>query len=134
MNHAELDRRLCERLGIAPSDPSRHRYDRRHCFHCGGVRDLSAPLDERCPAREDGYPALSSTGEGMLTLMDYLRFYGYFAQIVARDKRFTARIGASIFAGNVGHVSSEVERESAPLALAIAAAVSLEIEIDGLVR
>lgn len=81
----------------------------------------------------------------MLALMEALRFYGYFAQIVARDKRshrraldaqrcvaesrFTARIGASIFAGNVGHVLSEVERESATLALALAAAAALGIEV-----
>lgn len=126
MDSAALNRALCEKLGIAPIT--------RTCT-CGHDRDehLLPPLTDpnmcygdadifrQCPCpgfteQSADYPPLSTTGEGMLRLMEALEKAGH---------------SCTIYSGGVGYVSGRLRvAASAPMALALAAAAALGIEVQ----
>jgi hypothetical protein len=137
MNHAELDRLLCERLNIEPE-----KYGLLIVADSEG-EVLGNPISEdivewveprlshglRVHRGSPKYPALSTTGDGMLVLMHALRSFGYYPQIVGGDNGYAVRIGASIIGGHVTHILIHIDQETAPRALAIAAAWALGIEV-----
>lgn len=93
---------------------------------CGAKHADSRPRGEKCPARCDHFPKLSTTGKGMLTLMDALRTQGH-SWVVEGD-------GYGLCRGKVQpegwhHAILGERTDSAPLALALAAAASLGIEV-----
>lgn len=129
MDSAALDRALCERLGIAPIDESPgHKYadhdGTSDCENgCGawmgpfrsGAPTGVDPFGE-CPLAAPVYPPLSTTGEGMLRLMEALEKAGH---------------SCTIYSGGVGYVSGRLRVEgSAPMALALATAAALGIEVQ----
>lgn len=144
---SNLDRALCEKLGIAPIDESPGHMYARHdgtsdCQNgCGawmgpfrsGAPTGVDPFGE-CPLAAPVYPPLSTTGDGMLLLMKELladdwgptitawclashpsidRTHWYVTVQNPLDGKFTARHHAS-----------------APMALALAAAAALGIEVQ----
>lgn len=122
---ADLDRLLCERLGIAPTFTARHDYwdemgNLRDCI-CGATH-ADRPRDEKCPARCDSYPTLSTSGHGMLTLMLALAERDHYASVAIACVGFEAHCVTTARRW-------EVRNDSAPLALALAAAAALGIEV-----
>lgn len=130
MNHQELDRLLCERLGIAPAIPARHEFrdqrGRPRACTCGARADEGRPVTQKCPARCDHYPKLSTTGEGMLVLMETLAKASHWAEariLVVPGLEYTARVALQHRASHTGRATT------VPLALALAAAAALGIEV-----
>ena len=144
MDSAALDRALCERLGIEPrlmmwqvgDEPGVHvfshwdatlvqQWHERHREYCDrlGYQVREAPI----------YPALSTTGDGMVLLMEALRRKtgrlprvgaesngSYRAIVVPNAPTFTERFNAL----------SSGAADTAPMALAMAAAAALGIEVQ----
>lgn len=104
MNHRELDRRLCERLGIEPA---------WHVDNNDEYGETIMPV----------YPALSTTGEGMVRLLDELRYQNYEVVIeYLLEGLCYVRVGPANWKGCL----------PAPPSLALTAAAALGIEVSDL--
>lgn len=124
MNHRELDRRLCERLGIPADLPSRHiMHDyagRPQMCDCGARSFEDRIADEPCIAHPAVYPPLSTTGDGMVRLLDELRYQNHEVVIeYLLEGLCYVRVGSANWKGCL----------PAPLSLALAAAAALQIEV-----
>ena len=135
---SSLDRALCERLQIPPQIEARHEF----FDHAGdgpipcicGATFGDAPKHERCPERTPIYPALSTTGDGMVLLMEALEKHGW--DWDARNGREPARVTFGVFCIALFAEFPQERRQhyatsaSAPMALAMAAAAALGIEVQ----
>lgn len=144
MNTRELDRLLCERLGIEgraswyvgiPGSPQAPESNRPWFCYCGGEEACRRWITDHPDYSERNrvsvyslthYPALSTTGEGMLRLMEALRADGH-------DHRMEGD-GYGLFRGSIkprmaGSYFYGERSDSAPLALALAAARALGIGV-----
>lgn len=123
---SDLDRLLCERLGIAPTIPARHEFrdqrGRRRACTCGAMANEGRALDEKCPARCDHFPKLSTTGDGMVALMEALNRASHDFNI-APDPH-----GVEVLSLRGDRCTAQ--NKSYPLALALAAAAALGIEVS----
>jgi hypothetical protein len=117
MNHRELDRLLCERLGIAGEE---------NLWRVGG--DSATGTDSGYEVhREIKYPALSTTGDGMVRLMDALGAYGYKWRVEHDGQKgpvASVRRWPENWASEPSFTAAVL-----PTALALAAATALQIEV-----
>lgn len=108
MNNAALDRALCERLGIEPEDWKLENHWKLEAV----------------------YPALSTSGDGMLRLMQELKSVEHVGVgCHLRIEQKGAYVRTAVEFGLIRSVSEWTTETSAPLALALAAAKALGIEV-----
>ena len=108
---SNLDRAICALLGI---EPIGWKLDGL-LLPLEEIRKLQQQYPNNCWPLEAQYPALSTTGDGMVLLMEALA---------------KADHGASVDNRGIGYVSGRVRvARSAPMALAMAAAAALGIEV-----
>lgn len=116
---SNLDRALCERLGIPP------RVEAGQTEHLGSGYSIVRKAPQ--------YPALSTTGDGMVLLMEALQRHGW--DWDARNGREPARVTFGVFCIELFAQFPQERRQyyatsaSAPMALALAAAAALGIEV-----
>lgn len=129
-NWAALDAALCERLGIAPEsydeccleDPKGNRTTLREDFADEFEPQLSAGY--RIIRTGPIYPALSTTGDGMLVLIEALRKAGKFISSIEDVSQDESEYWSVRFDRQPNRME---ERATLPQAVALAAAKSIGI-------
>lgn len=141
---SNLDRALCEKLGIEPTQREHQVIDDDDdVLFFGTHRDCVQWLEDvnRMGGGEGlvirewvEYPALSTTGDGMVLLMEALEKHGW--DWDARNGREPARVTFGVFCIALFAEFPQERRQhyatsaSAPMALALAAAAALGIEVQ----